>query len=125
MLPAIALSMSESLGLGLLASSALADMIWPDWQYPHCGTSSASHARWIFLPAGVVPIASMVVMRLPVAAETGVTQERVGCPLIWIVHAPHSPMPQPNLVPVMFSTSRSIHSSGMSAGTSTWWGLAL
>jgi hypothetical protein len=45
MLPAIASSMSESLGFGLLTNSALADMIWPDWQYPHCGTSSSSQAH--------------------------------------------------------------------------------
>ena len=53
MFPAIAASMSASLGLGLLVSNALADMIWPDWQYPHCGTSRASQARWILLPAAV------------------------------------------------------------------------
>src|SRR5260221_5644731 len=109
MLPAIASSMSASLGFGFLANKALSDMIWPDWQYPHCGTSSASQARWILLPTGVVPMASIVVMCLPAATETGVMQERVGCPLIWIVHAPHSPTPQPNLVPVILSTSRSVH----------------
>ena len=32
MLPAMALSMSESVGFALDASSALADMICPDWQ---------------------------------------------------------------------------------------------
>jgi hypothetical protein len=32
MFPAIAMSMSESFGSGVLASNALADMIWPDWQ---------------------------------------------------------------------------------------------
>ena len=35
------------------------------------------------------------------------------------VQAPHSAMPQPNLVPVSWSTSRSTHSSGMSGGAST------
>src|SRR5215510_11922812 len=80
MFPDMALSMSASLGLALAASSALADMIWPDWQYPHCGTSSASQAAWTFLPAGVAPMASMVMIRLPTTAETGVTQDRVGCP---------------------------------------------
>src|SRR5215470_15121645 len=80
MFPAIALSISTSLGLVLAASSALADMIWPDWQYPHCDTSSASQAAWTFLPAGVFPMASIVVIRLPAAAETGVMHDRVGCP---------------------------------------------
>src|SRR5467141_4126012 len=118
MLPAMALSMSASLGLAVAASSALADMTWPDWQYPHCGTLSASQAAWTVLPAGVAPMASMVVTRLPTAAETGVMHERVGCPSIWIVHAPQRPAPQPNFVPVMFSTSRSAHSSGVSLATS-------
>src|SRR2546427_3649413 len=36
------------------------------------------------------PIASMVVMFLPVTAATGVTQERVGWPSRWTVQAPHS-----------------------------------
>src|SRR5499427_11169866 len=80
MLPAMAPSISTSLGLALPASSALADMIWPDWQYPHCGTSSASQAACTFLPAGVFPMASIVVIRLPAAAETGVMHDRVGCP---------------------------------------------
>ena len=74
------MSISPSLGLALAAISALADMIWPDWQYPHCGTSSASQARWTFLPAGVLPTASIVVIRLPAAADTGVMQDRVGSP---------------------------------------------
>src|SRR5580693_9432864 len=55
-----------------------------------------------------VPMLSMVVM-----------QERIGLPSIWTVQAPHSAMPQPNFVPVMPSTSRSTHSSGVSPSTST------
>ena len=35
------------------------------------------------------------------------------------MHAPQSPMPQPNLVPFRLRTSRMTQSSGMSAGTST------
>src|SRR5437660_4686965 len=50
-------------------------------------------------------------------------QERVASPLMCTVHAPQSAMPQPNLVPVMFSVSRSTQSSGMSGLTSTDWGL--
>src|SRR5438094_8542315 len=44
MLPLRASSMSASVGLGFLESSAAADMICPDWQYPHCGTSSSIQA---------------------------------------------------------------------------------
>src|SRR5260370_35480660 len=61
----------------------------------------------------------MVVIRLPTAAATGVTHDRVGFPSRWIVHAPQAAMPQPNFVPVKPTTSRSTHSTGMSAGTST------
>src|SRR5206468_12343692 len=61
----------------------------------------------------------MVVICFPVAAATGVTQERIGRPSTCTVQAPHSAMPQPNLVPVRPITSRSTHKSGMSAGTST------
>jgi len=32
MLPDMASSISLSVGLGLAASNAVADMIWPDWQ---------------------------------------------------------------------------------------------
>src|SRR5256885_7327489 len=61
----------------------------------------------------------MVVIALPAAALTGVTQERIGCPSSCTVHAPHSAIPQPNLVPVRPTTSRSTHRIGMSDGTST------
>ena len=51
MLPDMAASISASLGLGFFSRSAAADMIWPDWQYPHCTTSTLSHARWILRAA--------------------------------------------------------------------------
>src|SRR5258706_10324340 len=62
----------------------------------------------------------MVVIFLPATAETGVMHARVGAPSTCTVHAPHSAMPQPNFVPVMPSTSRSVHSSGVSCGTSAF-----
>jgi hypothetical protein len=40
----MASSMSTSLGAEFPAKSPVADMICPDWQYPHCGTSSSLHA---------------------------------------------------------------------------------
>ena len=48
-----------------------------------------------------------------------VMQERVTPPSICTVQAPQSAMPQPNLVPVMPSTSRNTQSSGVSPSTST------
>src|SRR5262245_27059198 len=61
----------------------------------------------------------MVVTFLPATVEIGVVQDRVGCPLIWTVQAPHRAMPQPNLVPVSPSVSRRTHSSGICGVTST------
>src|SRR6266849_5190666 len=122
MLPLMASSMSLSVGLGFFESSATADMIWPGWQYPHCGTSSSIQACWTgWLPSAERP--SMVVTFFPATLEIGVMQERAASPLMWTVHAPHSAMPQPNFVPVMSSVSRSTQSSGMSGLTSTDLGL--
>ncbi len=60
----------------------------------------------------------MVVTLRPATAETGVTHERVARPSMCTVQAPHWAMPQPNLVPVMCSSSRITHSSGVSG--SAW-----
>src|SRR5205823_1087892 len=57
---------------------------------------------------------SMVVIFLPATADSGVLQDLVGVPSICTVHAPQSPTPQPNLVPVKPSLSRSTQRSGMS-----------
>src|SRR5438132_9645236 len=65
----------------------------------------------------------MVVTFLPATLEIAVMQERVASPLMCTVQAPQSAMPQPNLVPVMFSVSRSTQSRGMSGLTSTDCGL--
>src|SRR6185436_19447225 len=62
---------------------------------------------------------SIVVTFLAPTAETGVIHERVACPSIWTVQAPHWAMPQPNLVPFRPSASRSTHKSGIRSGTST------
>src|SRR6266849_5190495 len=122
MLPLMASSISASLGLGFFESSATADMICPDWQYPHCGTSSSIQACCTgWLPSAERP--SIVVIFLPATLETGVMQERVASPLMCTVQAPQSAMPQPNFVPVMFRVSRKTQSSGMSGLTSTDWAL--
>src|SRR5262244_3965473 len=119
MLPDIASSSSESVGCGLLASSAEADMIWPDWQYPHCTTSRSSQDFWILAPAAVAPMASMVVTSDLPMLSIGVTQERVALPSMCTVQAPHSAMPQPNLVPVRPTCSRMAHSRGVLGSTLT------
>ena len=63
-------------------------------------------------------MASIVVIFLPAAADTGVTHERIAWPSRCTVHAPHRATPQPNFVPVRPITSRKAHSRGMSSGTS-------
>src|SRR5690606_33081189 len=60
----------------------------------------------------------MVVICLPVTADSGVTQERIGAPSACTVQAPHNAIPQPYLVPVRLATSRSAHSRGISSGAS-------
>src|ERR1700748_75010 len=61
----------------------------------------------------------MVVTDLPATALSGVTQERVAAPSMCTVQAPHWATPQPNLVPVSSSSSRTTHNSGVSGSTST------
>jgi hypothetical protein len=63
-------------------------MICPDWQYPHCGTSRATHARCTAsLSRPEMP--SIVVISAPPTAETGSEQERSGFPSRKTVQAPH------------------------------------
>src|SRR5665213_1646514 len=108
MLPFIASSISLSFGLEFFASRAAADMICPDWQYPHCGTSTAIHARCTgWLLSGEIP--SMVVIFFPATLDTGVTHERAAEPSTCTVHAPHSAMPQPNFVRVIPSAVSYTH----------------
>lgn len=67
----------------------------------------------------------MVVIGLPATSDALVTHERAGSPLTWTVQAPQTPMPQPNLVPLRFSSSRSTQSSGISGSPSYCLGLPL
>ena len=67
----------------------------------------------------------MVVTCLPATADSGMTQERIAAPSRWTVQAPHSAMPQPNLVPCRPATSRTAHNNGMFGSTSSVVGLPL
>src|SRR5215831_7171812 len=58
-------------------------------------------------------------------ALTGTEQDLIATPSMWTVQAPHWAMPQPYLVPVRPSVSRSTHSSGVSGSTSTCCGCSL
>src|SRR5581483_1295823 len=95
----IARSISASVGCGISLRSAAADMIMPDWQYPHCGTCSAIQARCSRCrPFFAKP--SIVVIDFPFATATGSEQERTAPPSRCTVHAPQAATPQPNFVPV-------------------------
>ncbi|MCY1376269.1 hypothetical protein D9M69_637470 [compost metagenome] len=61
----------------------------------------------------------MVVTSRPATASSGVTQERTAWPSRCTVQAPHSALPQPNLVPTSFISPRSTHSSGVSGSALT------
>jgi hypothetical protein len=111
----MAASISSSPGRGVFPRRAAACMICPAWQKPHWETSSEIQAS--FRPGAARP--SIVVTRPAPTAETGVWQERTGSPPTWTVHDPQIPCPQPYLVPVRFSRSRSTQSRGMSSGAST------
>src|SRR5688572_9645111 len=61
----------------------------------------------------------MVTTSRPWTAPTAITHERAAWPAMWTVQAPHWATPQPNLVPVSRSSSRSTQSRGVSSSTST------
>ena len=61
----------------------------------------------------------MVVIFFPWASFTGMVQELSAWPSMCTVQVPHSPIPQPYLVPVSLRLSRITQSSGVSGGTST------
>src|SRR5271170_8303604 len=61
----------------------------------------------------------MVITVRPTTCANGVTQERMAFPSRCTVHAPHSAIPQPYLVPCRPATSRSAHSNGMVGSASS------
>ena len=122
MLPDMASSISSSVGFGFsrskdggahnLARLAVAALRNFDF--------NPGFLQWM---GGVGRNPSIVVIFLPSARETGATQERTASPSICTVHAPQRAIPQPNLVPVSCSESRSTQSSGVDGGSSTETGL--
>ena len=115
----IASSTCAVLGVPVFWMSATAAMIWPDWQYPHCGTCASIHACWTLWSVPFSPLKpSMVVTDLPATALTGTLHERVTSPSTCTEQAPHADMPQPNFVPVRPRSSRNAHSNGVSGSAS-------
>src|SRR5262245_51287050 len=86
----------------------------PAWQYPHWGTLFSTQASCTMRPILSADRPSIVTTFLPAMEETGVVQDLTACPLTCTVHAPHTAMPQPYLVPVRPNSSRTTHISGVS-----------
>src|SRR5436190_13592132 len=61
----------------------------------------------------------MVVKLRPAAAEHGIWHARTAFPFSSTVHAPQTPTPQPNFVPVNPRLSRMSQSNGVSSSAST------
>src|SRR4029077_10514800 len=59
---------------------------------------------------------SIVVTDLPAISESWIWQENARAPSICTMHAPHRPVPQPNLVPVSLRPSRITHNNGVVGG---------
>jgi len=78
--------MSSSLGLGFAASSATVLMIWPAWQYPHCGTF-LGEPRLLDDVQALAPSDSIVATDLPAMSPTGHTHDRRARPSTCTVHA--------------------------------------
>src|SRR6185295_2657069 len=115
----IAASMSASVGLGVFLSSAAAAMIWPDWQYPHCGTSSASHAFCTGCEEFGERPSMVTILSVAFTSPTLIEHERMTSPLMCTEQAPHCATPQPYLVPVRPTCSRITHRSGVSGSACT------
>src|SRR5665811_54035 len=98
-LPASALRISSSPGLGLSVSRAWALIIMPEMQYPHCAACSSINALCTTPGAFSSPNPSSVVISRSTTAETGVRQDRMALPSASTVQAPHWARPQPNFGP--------------------------
>src|SRR5690606_34866852 len=109
--------MVSSSAPGCVASRWLACIIIPGVQKPHCTAPCATKASRSASARGSAASPSMVATWRPSQSTANIRQAFTDTPSTTIVHAPHSPSPQPYLVPVRPSTSRIIVSALMSTGT--------
>src|SRR5438477_7940710 len=111
--------MSASVALGLRSRYALAVIMTPLTQNPHCIACSSMNAFWMGCGFSVEPIPSSVVISAPDTLDTGVTQDRTACPLMMTVQLPHWPRPQPNFGPRNARSSLRMYKSGVAGSTSS------
>src|ERR1700682_4563120 len=109
---------SSSVGFGFLSSSALAVMICPFWQKPHCGTCSSIQACCTGWSLPFVANPSSVVTS-PFTEESSVLQDRVAAPFMITVHSPHWPSPQPKCGPCKPRSLRRMYSRGVEGSTAS------
>jgi len=97
----------------------------PGWQWQPTDADALSlpgiAARCAAMPNVSAPVHLDVLQPWPAALATFVWQDFTGLPSSSTVHAPHCPSPQPYLLPVSASSSRSTLSSVRSESASTRW----
>lgn len=115
-------SMTSSLvGFERRANRAVAVMIIPGVQKPQPKAVCSTKAFWREERLSLVPNPSIVTICCPEdTCWTSTLQERRAMPSMSTEHAPHSPTPQPNFVPVRSRSSRRIQSRGSSGSVFTW-----
>src|SRR5437763_3771022 len=113
----MACRISSRVGLGLAATSAEAETIWPGVQKPHWSASVRTKAP----TSGCSRRPSIVVTSRSPTVCASVMHDRTGIPSRSTVHAPQWPSPQATFVPVSPRSSRSTAASDRSTGGSTRW----
>src|SRR5688572_6420181 len=83
----------------------------PGVQMPHCEPLSSRNVRCKGCSSLPLAMPSMVSTSAPSASTASTRHEQTMTPSIMTVQAPQSPVPQPSLVPVSVSVSRSTSSS--------------
>ena len=92
---------ASSVGSAPEARNASPAMSIPGVQIPHWAPPVSRNACWSDVqPAGRGASPSTVRTSVPSTWQTGTRQLRTGSAVESTVHAPHSPSPQPSLVPV-------------------------
>ena len=113
---------SSRVASGFSSKRALALMMNPGVQNPHWSAWFSRTASCTGSSFPSQPTPSMVTTFRPSTAGAGTRQAVTALPSIITVQAPHSPIPQPSLVPVRRRSSLSISKSLWWGFTSTWQG---
>ena len=116
-LPLMASTISSREGEGFSCRRAVADMMKPGVQKPHWSAARSTKACCTLVSCPSFASPSTVVMCMPSSSGASTRQALIGLPSTITVQAPHSPAPQPSLVPVRASSSRRTRSMVLLAST--------